>query len=354
MGIRRFFLRFCPPFDGVETGGSGTVSGASYRPPDRPEHNRYSPRFATPGVELLVLLAGMLVVLAVGLGARAAGLLTEPRRELLNAFAYYVALPALIVSATYDQPLSAVVSARLLVGVGIVLAATVALAAAVHRRARPASVRSVAIVQSYHTNLGYLGVPVVATTFGALATARASVVLATGSLLQIALTVLLLSTSNDAETSLAAELRGVAVNPALLAVLVGLAASAAGVSLPATADWGLTRLGDTALPIALLCVGAALTLEAREIEYATVGAVLGVKLVAMPLVALATFLALGAEAATLRAGVAMFAMPTAVSTYVFAAELGGDRELASVNVFATTVGSVATLLVVVRALGIVV
>ncbi len=46
----------------------------------------------------------------------------------------------------------------------------------------------------------------------------------------------------------------------------------------------------------------------------------------------------------------MFAMPTAVSTHVFASELGGDRELASINIFTTTLVATGTLFGVVSAL----
>lgn len=304
-------------------------------------------------MELLWLLLAMLVVLGAGLGARLSGLLNESRRERVNAYAYYVALPALIVASTYDQPLSEVVTLRLLAGVAIVLALTAALAAVVHRRLETPAARSVAIVQSYHTNLGYMGIPVVGMTFGAETTAKAAIVLAIASLLQITLTVLLLSTVNGADASLAGELRGLLVNPAILAVGAALLASAVGLTLPETVDWGVTRVGDTALPAALLCVGAALRLEGERIDFGTVGSVLVVKLVAMPLFAVATFLLLGAEVTTIQAGVVMFAMPSAVSTYVFAAELGGDRELASLNVSATTVASVVSLLIVVQVLGVV-
>jgi len=43
----------------------------------------------------------------------------------------------------------------------------------------------------------------------------------------------------------------------------------------------------------------------------------------------------------------MLRTPTAVSTFVFANELGGDREFASLNVFVTTLASVATLFVLI-------
>jgi predicted permease len=44
----------------------------------------------------------------------------------------------------------------------------------------------------------------------------------------------------------------------------------------------------------------------------------------------------------------MFGSPTAVSTYVYANELGGDERFASIAIFATTLASLATLLVLFR------
>jgi len=299
-------------------------------------------------VSLLYSLLAMLVLLGAGIAARSLGILAPTRRERLNAFAYYVALPALILSSTYDQPLSEVLSAQLLVGVAGTLVAVAALAALVHRRTADPAARSVATIQSYHSNLGYLGVPVVATTFGSLETAKAALILGVAALVQIAMTVTILTTMNDAEASMASELKSVVANPAILSVVIGLAASVAGVAIPERADTALGYLGELALPIALLCVGAALTLEAEAIPFGTVSSVVGIKLVAMPAIALGAFLLVGADESTMRAGVVMMAMPSAVSTYVFASELGGDRQLASINVFATTVFSVGSLLLVVQ------
>ncbi|GAB3684909.1 AEC family transporter [Salinarchaeum chitinilyticum] len=299
-------------------------------------------------MSLLLSLLAMLVLLAAGIAARRIGILEPTRRERLNAFAYYVALPALILSSTYDQPLSEVLSAQLLVGVVGTLLAVAGIAALLHSREADPATRSVATVQSYHSNLGYLGVPVVATTFGSLATAKAALILGVAALVQIGLTVTILTTMNDADASLHSELGNVFANPAIVSVIVGLAASVVGVTIPGVADTGLDYLGQLALPIALLCVGAALTLEADAIPFGTVSAVVVLKLVAMPVIALGAFVLVGADASTVRAGVVMMAMPSAVSTYVFASELGGDRQLASINVFATTVCSVASLLLVVQ------
>ena len=44
----------------------------------------------------------------------------------------------------------------------------------------------------------------------------------------------------------------------------------------------------------------------------------------------------------------MFGAPTAVSTYVYVSELGGDTEFASMNVFVTTLTSLVTLFVLLQ------
>ena len=62
-------------------------------------------------------------------------------------------------------------------------------------------------------------------------------------------------------------------------------------------------------------------------------------------------MALAVGSATFTASVVMLGTPTAVSTYVFAHELGGDEEFASLNVFVTTVASVGTLFLLIELVG---
>lgn len=298
-------------------------------------------------------LGYMLALLAAGAGARALGLLTPSRRDALTAVAFYVALPALVFDSTVGRPLAEVLVWRLLVGVTVVLVAVAGVGWFVHRRRADPSRRGVAVVQSYHCNMGFLGLPFVAATFGGVTAGKASVVLGIGSLVQVTLTVLLLTRITSVEADVAAELRGVARNPVLIALALGLVGAAVGVEVPALVDDALGAVGTLALPIALLAVGASLTAEGGLVDPPTVGAVAAVKLLAMPAVALGVFSLLAASPTTLRAGVLMLAMPTAVSTYIYASELGGDRDLASATVVATTVAAVGTLFAVVQALGVV-
>ncbi|GAB3414570.1 AEC family transporter [Haloparvum alkalitolerans] len=302
-------------------------------------------------MEVLARLLALLVLLLVGTGLRVGGVLDATRTARLNAVAYYVALPALIFVATYDQSVLAVVTPALLAGVVLVLLGTAAVAWAVNRhRASPAR-RSVAVVQSYHSNLGYLGVPLIAATFDAEVTAVASVILGIGALVQVPLTVTLLSVVNGSDANVLGELAGLARNPVLIALVAGIAVGTADLAVPAAAATGLDWLGSLALPLALLCVGASLDVDAPEIDLGATGSVVAIKTLVMPAIAVAVFAGFGVDAATFTAAVLMLGMPTAVSTYVFATELGGDAEFASLNVFVTTLASVASLFVLIELVG---
>ena len=298
-------------------------------------------------MEVLLRLLALLALLLLGTGLRASGILTAGRTARLNAIAYYVALPALIFVSTYDRSIGDLVSVALVGGLLLVLFTMAGVAWFVHRNEATDARRSVAVVQSYHSNLGYLGLPLVAATFDEAVTAIASVILGVGALVQMPLTITILSTINGAEASLAEELRGLATNPVLLALIAGLGVGATGVGFPGPVVFGLDALGALALPLALLCTGASLTVDLPSVDYGATGSVVVLKILLMPALAWLVFSALAVDAATFVAGVVMLGTPTAVSTYVFAAELDGDAEFASLNVFATTLVSIATLFVLI-------
>ncbi|QLG48684.1 AEC family transporter [Natrinema halophilum] len=296
-------------------------------------------------------LLALLVVLLLGSGFRSSGILNGSRTQRLNAVAYYVALPALIFVSTFEQSIGALLSPALLVGLLVVLFATACLAWLVHRNRDSRARRSVAIVQSYHSNLGYLGLPLVAATFGPSVTAMASVVLGITTLTQLPMTILVLSTLNGTDVSIGRELRGLVTNPVLATLVVGLTVGSIGLAIPSPLTTGLEAVGSLALPVALLCVGASLEVDLPSVDVGATVTVVGLKIGWMPAFAWLVFSVLPVEPAAFTAAVVMLGTPTAVSTYVFASELGGDSEFASLNVFITTLSSVATLFVLITLVG---
>ncbi|ELZ03057.1 auxin efflux carrier [Natrialba aegyptia DSM 13077] len=302
-------------------------------------------------VDVLGRLLALLALLLFGAGLRTVGLLDTTRTAWLNAAAYYVALPALVFVATYDRAIDELLSPSLAGGLALVFGLTAGIAWLVHRNRAADSRRSVAIVQSYHSNLGYLGLPLVAATFADDVTAIASVVLGVVTLLQLPLTILVLSSLNGANATLSAELRRLATNPVLLSLLAGLAIGSAHVSVAPAVTTGLDVLSMFALPLALLCVGASLQIDTPSVDAGATGAVVALKICCMPLLAWAIFSWLAVDTATITATVVMLGTPTAVSTFVFANELGGDEAFASLNVFVTTLASIATLFVLITLVG---
>jgi len=299
-------------------------------------------------MEVVLRLLGLLVLLLVGTGLRSTGVLTTRRTARLNTVAYYGALPALVFTATYDRDIAALLTPGLFVGVVGVLGSTAALAWLVNARRGIPARRSVATVQSYHSNLGYLGLPLVAATFEAEVTAIASVVLGIGSLTQVPITILVLVSTTGADTRFRSQLVELVKNPVLLALVAGIVIGSLGIGVAAPAIVVMDALAGLALPLALVCVGATLQIDGGTLDWGATGSVIGLKLVVMPALAWAAFSALDVGSATFTASIVMLGTPTAVSTYVFASELGGDSEFASVNVFATTVASLASLFVLIR------
>lgn len=294
-------------------------------------------------MDVLTRLVVMIGLLAVGVGLRTVGVLDATRVRWLNSVAFYVVLPALVFDSTHAEPLGEIVTLRLLAGVVVLVVVMAGLAWTVHRRIDAKPARAAATVQSYHTNLGYIGLPVVATALGGRAAAVGSVILGIGALVQIPLTVTLLVGITGTATNVRDEVRRLGTNPVLIALLVGLAVSQAPVAVTGASADGIALIAEAALPVALLCVGGSIELESIDFDRSIVGAVLALKLLVMPAVTWLVFTGLGTDPWALRTAVVMFGAPAAVSTFVYVTEMGGDRRLASVNVFLTTVASAVTL-----------
>jgi len=292
-------------------------------------------------------LGFMVAFLSAGVAAGSLGLLTERRTEVLTSLVFTVALPALIFRSTYDRPLREIISPALLAGFWAVIALTVVLGWVVHRRLESAGRRSVSVVQSYHSNMGFLGLPLVAATMGSEATAVASVILGIGAVTHVPVTVFLLVRINGSDASLVGECRKLLTNPVLIALAAGITASILALSVPETLIQVLGVPAELALPVALLCIGATLDTDLPLSDVQETVSVVGLKVLWMPALAWLVYSSLPVDATALGAAVVMFGAPTAVSTYVYTTELGGDAAFASLNVFTSTVVSIGTLSVLV-------
>lgn len=116
-------------------------------------------------------------------------------------------------------------------------------------------------------------------------------------------------------------------NPLILSILGGLLLNLSGLGLPPVAGPMLDILGDAALGLGLIAVGAGLDFGAARRSGGLVALTLVLKLVVMPALAWALCRAVGLEGQGAFAVILLNAMPVAGAAYILARQLGGDAGL---------------------------
>jgi malonate transporter len=138
-------------------------------------------------------------------------------------------------------------------------------------------------------------------------------------------------------------LRELAKNPLLLATVAGILFNLSGLPLPEVVGATLSRIGNAAIALGLIAVGASLRLSGLHASKGIAIYLIGIKLMAMPLVALMLGRWLGLSPLHLQIAVMFCALPTASSAYVLAARMGGNGPFVAFLVSAGTLLSGLTL-----------
>lgn len=112
-------------------------------------------------------------------------------------------------------------------------------------------------------------------------------------------------------------------NPLILSTGAGLLCNLLGLRLPELASTTLSRMGAAALPLGLMAVGAGLQLGALREGPWLAAALMSIRHLLLPLLAIGLVITLGLPPAQQAIVVAFAALPTASSAYVLAVRMGG-------------------------------
>ncbi len=288
------------------------------------------------------------VFLVIGLGTllRSIGILREPVQSSLSRLVFYAAAPLLLLRAIANTPFAS--SAHLpTIGVFVVVsAATAAVSYLVARRSPPAR-RGVLAQGTHRSNSFFFGLPVAVSALGEQVVGQTAVLIGCIVVTYNLLGVLLLSLPHrDLSARSAAvwldALRQTALNPLILGVAAGLVLSFAGVTLPEFLDRPVEMVGRTALPLALITLGAGLDLGRLRTELIPALWVSAVKLAVYPALIWLWLRELGLEGDALVAPVLLNCAPVAVVSFIMAREMKGDEQLASALIIGSTLLSVFT------------
>jgi predicted permease len=285
----------------------------------------------------------LVLLCALGVGLRLVGFLDGSRRAALDAIVYFVLVPPLILVELNRSPLDLAVILPLMAGVLVPIAAIMGLILALHVLARPddpwldgpgfaATVMGLTrnnIFIVFAASQALLG-----SEAAALTAIAAMIYVPTVNVIGV---VVCMRYGRGARGSLRATLRALASNPFILATALGIVLNVTGIGLPGVLGDAASLLSRSAIGLALVCVGAALTLPAVRRAPFGLLATAALKLLAMPALAAALAFSAGLEPLVAMTLILYHAGPTASGAYVLARQLGGDAELMAASITLQTV-----------------
>lgn len=290
----------------------------------------------------------LVLLTAFGTGLKAVGFLDGARRAALESVVYFVLVPALIVRAMNrtELDLAALVPLATLMLAPIALMLVVAFAL---RAAAPAAVwlrgpTFPATIMGLTRN----NIFIVFAASQALLGPNAGAITALAAMLYVPAVnivgVVACTRYGDAPTTAVWDtVRALAANPFILGTVAGLVLNLTGIGLPGPLDPAAALLSDSALGLALVCVGAGLTLPA--VATAPLGLVLTavLKLLAMPVTAWGLCVWLRVPEPMALAVILYHAGPTAPGAYVLAKKLGGDADYMAALITGQTIAAAVTM-----------
>jgi malonate transporter and related proteins len=299
-------------------------------------------------LQFFLASAPIFAVVALGFATARLRLVAPQGFAAFAAYAFNLALPALMTGMLARQPLGRAFEPRFFAAI---LAAGLAVFVAVAVLTAALGRTGLAVAGSHAQaatggNQAFLGVPLMLAVVGERATGPiAMVILAeVGILMPIGLACMGLGNPRaGASRVLAAVLaRSTLLNPIVLGVAAGAALGLLGISLPAPIDRFLSFLGGSAGPVALFALGGTLAGQRLGEGWSSVLGLVVAKLVAYPALAWLLLRALGLGPDWVASGTLLAALPTAAYAFVFAQRFEAAPERISAGILLSTLAGAVT------------
>lgn len=288
-----------------------------------------------------IILSGLLPpILLVCLGGLVRPRLSENAWAGLDRLNFEILFPALIFTTAAARPIE---PASLLV-IGPAVWAILALGLALGWLARPfGPARFLDFAGAwqtawrFNTALGFVVVQALPSTDPALFSVIIGLAIPVANIFAVS------ALSRGEGLRLGPAMRKLALNPFLLASLGGVLVGISGLTIPQPVLAPVQLLGQAAIPVALISVGATLNWRALARLDGFSAILVAIKLLALPAAVSGVALLTGAGAGLAPVLVIFAALPTASAAHVLAAGFGADRKLPATLIAQGTILAAATL-----------
>lgn len=290
--------------------------------------------------DLLICLNAIVpvfLVIAVGWLAKHFGVIKESEVSRFNAITFRVFMLLMCFYNVYSSDLDSAVRPRLIAyavaGVALMYLCSWLYA---HFFVRERRCRGVVIQGLYRSNYLILGLPIVSGLAGDVDLGAVALLGAIIVPIFNVLAVVTLEVYDGERPKPGRLLLDIAKNPLIVGSLLGLAFLLLDLRLPQMLESGVRDLARIASPLMLFLLGAFFRFDGVGAHRRELAAVCLGRLVIFPAAALALAFKLGFRGVDFVALLALFASPTAVSSFTMAQQMGGDAELAGNIVVATS------------------
>jgi malate permease and related proteins len=288
----------------------------------------------------------ILLMIAAGFGARKIGLIGPEGIRQGNRLIFYIFLPLLLFSNIRDSRVDVAVDlTTILYAVAATILCFGFLFFIIPRIVKDRNTYGVLIQGIARANYAIYGIPLVMLIYPDRdVSIAAMIVICVIPIFNVFSTIALMMYGGG-RTSVRAIFKGVLLNPLIIGTMLGLVFLLLNIRIPSVIELPVQKLGSIATPLALFLLGTSIDFsKARTNLRLLTGAVVA-RLVIIPVLFLTGAVLIGIRDVNLATLIALFASPTAVSSYPMAQQIGGDAELAAQQVVFTTAFSGVTIFI---------
>jgi hypothetical protein len=283
-------------------------------------------------METLNTIIPIFAVILLGLLAKKRGFIPPSFVSPANRLTYYLAIPALIFRAIAKSDFHTKFDSWLLMGTLLPLLIVYGVFWIVFLVLGVASKsRGTLIESTIHGNIGYIALAIVFYYLGTEALATAGILAGFVMLTHNSLAVIVLqlhSGNQGTGHGMKQILTKIIGNPIILTAIVSILFSLAQLQIPVIIDRTLAVIGNLALPLALLLIGASLSFRIQTRQLFLVLMVSFAKLIVLPALGLWFYVAFHLQPEMYLPGLILLSAPVATVSYILATEMNGDPKMA--------------------------